>query len=251
MLSAKAYSQAYSYKEYKEAEDYSDLMTAFANDIEQVEENYLKYGYPNRKRKFDPKDREEAERHSICRPYESMLDTSVDHLMDFVPSPAEPPAIKKIYEKRINGWNDTHANRLETKIENAKQIIAWFQKQYPIILRKSFYYEDSFIYVGNGQFAKLPTNSNYDLLAKILFRDIHKVWTEDELIDELAHAKRISLETEEYYELKKTSLKRSCQLINDKVSDKNGKPTKLILYSKQSIRFDLELFHQIDRVSHR
>lgn len=246
-MGTKAYNQAYSYKEYKEAEDYSDLLTAFAHDIELVEADYRKYGYPDRKRKFDLSDNEEAYNHSITAPVERHIDIAFDHLRDWVVRPDEEAHIQKIYNKRIKGWNDSTANRVENKIENAKEIIAWFQKEYPIILRRSFYFEEKAIYVGNGNYAFLPKGSNYCYIAKILFMDIHRHWTESEIIYELALLKNITPHTKEFDDLKKVSIKRSCQLINNKVSESIGGETVLIIYSKQSVSFNLSLFRQIDR----
>lgn len=145
MLSAKAYNQAYGYREYREAKDYSDLLTAFANDLQQVESNYVLYGYPGRKKKFDSDNREQTELHSICAPVERHIDIAFEHLRDWLILPTESQAIQRIFDKRIEGWNDTYANRLENKIDNSKAIIKWFQDKYPIILRRSFYLENESI----------------------------------------------------------------------------------------------------------
>lgn len=249
MLDTKAYNQAYAYTEYKQAKDYSDLLTAFANDLSQVEVNYSLYGYPKRKRKFDLTDKKQAELHTVCRPVERHIDVAFDHLKDFSVNPNEPAIIQKIYDKRIAGWNDTHANRLECKIENSKEIIRWYQNEYGVVLRKSYYYENGSIYVGNGVYAVLPKDANYTLLAQILFREIHREWSELELLHELASLKGITTHSAEYDELYETSIKRMVQHINKKVAaaSKDDK-LKLLIYANKSVRFNLNLFKLIDRV---
>ncbi len=248
MLDSKAYGQAYGYIEYKKARDYSDLITAFANDLEQVEIDYLKYGYPKRKRKFDSSNAEEAELHKICTPNERHIDVAFDHLKDFVINPNEPVIIQKFYDFRIKSWNDTPANRLENKIENSKRIIEWFQEEYGVVLRKSYYYENCAIYVGNGNYAKLPKDANYTLIAQILFRDIHKEWKETDIIYELSLLKQITPHTAEYDQLFKTSVKRMVQHINDNVAKAANEKIKLLNHTNKTVSFNLDLFHQIDRV---
>ncbi len=250
MLSPDAYEKSYGDQKYLEARDHTDLITALAEELEDIEAEYAYRKYDKRKRSFDKNDADQSTLHATALPLEYQLDAAVKSVQSISPAPREKSLIDKTYKKHLKvGWSNTAANRLELKIRNTRRIILWFKNSYSIELRKRYWYEDSSIYIGYGKYADLPENTFTSSLAKLLFNDPRKIWLMSDLIDELAKDKNITFETREYDDIDYLLIKRCCQSINDKVSAVKGSKIKLVDCTISRVKLNTKLFHVLDRIT--
>ncbi len=250
MLSADAYEKSYGDEKYREAKDYTDLITALAGDLEDVEATYERKKYGKRKRKFEKSDHRESEFHQSALPLEYQLDTAINSVKTFIPSPQEEVFIGRVYKKCYKlGWNYTPANRLELKIRNVRRIILWFKGRYSMELRKRYWYEDGAIYIGDGKYVGLPDDTFTSAIAKILFRNPSVEWRIPDLIDEIAMEKGIALHSPEFDVVEYGLVKRCCQTINDKVSTTKGQKVRLVDCKVSRVKLNTKLFHILDRIT--
>jgi len=250
VLGPDAYRTSYSDIKYREAKDHTDLLTALAGDLQDVEDDYERFNFQTRKRTFDKNDHQEDTRHRTAGFIEQHLDSAVKSLCVFLPAPHEQETVEKIYKKhRKLGWNDTPANRLELKIRNTKRIILWFKNEYSMILRKRYWFENNSIYVGGHGHVPLPDDAFITVIAKILFKNPDKIWPIADFMDAIAKEKGIPVSSTEYDEIDYPLIKRCSQTINDKITDANKDKTKLVVCIKSQVRLDTTLFHILDRIT--
>jgi len=250
MLGADAYRTSYSDIKYREAKDHTDLLTALAGDLQDVEDDYNKFNFQTRKRTFDKNDQKENAYHQAAGLMEQHLDTAIKSLCIFLPTPHEQSTVERIYKKNKKiGWNDTSANRLELKIRNTKRIILWFKNEYSMVLRKRYWFENNSIYVGGHGHVPLPEDTFTTVVAKILFKNPDKIWPMADFMDAIAKEKDIPVSSIDYDEIDYSLVKRCSQAINDKITDANGFKTKLVVCIKSQVRLNTTLFHILDRIT--
>lgn len=248
MLNAKAYYQAFSYGDYSKAESYSDLVTLFADELDAIIEVYRFYKYDKRKRYFDPLNKDEVEKHKTARPLEYGMNAAFENLINFLPEPKEASIIQKIFKLKDNDWPDSHANNLETKINNAQKAIKILKDRHKIELRKSFYYQDDKIFVRYNGYVDLVAGTFSSALAKCLFEDIHKTWKKGELFEAISDVFGYHEESTERDEIYVKNMRRACQTINDKINNLLKNNDKLVVYSQDTVKLNMDLFHITDRV---
>ncbi len=250
MLGTDAYEKSYGDTKYLEAKDHTDLFTALAGELEDIEAEYTRRGYAKRQRKFDKSDLREATFHATARPLEYQLDSAVRSVENILPAPHEKDFVSRTYKRNQKiGWNVTHANKLELKLRNVKRIIIWFKDRYSMELRKRYWFEDNSIYVGGHGHVSLPEDTYMAIMAELLFKDPKKVWPMSDFIDAIAAKKGVTLYSTDYEAIDYPLVKRCSQALNDKIEAANGIKTKLVVCMKSRVKLNISLFHVLDRIT--
>lgn len=250
MLGTDAYEKSYSDTKYREAKDHTDLFTALAGELEDIEAEYNRRGYAKRQRTFNISDSKEATFHATARPLEYQLDSAVRSVENFLPAPHEKDFVVRTYKRSQKvGWNNTHANKLELKLRNVRRIIIWFKDRYSMELRKRYWFEDSSIYVGGYGHVPLPEDTFTALIAELLFEDPKKIWPMSDFIDAIAVRKGVTLYSTDYEAIDYLLVKRCSQAINDKIEIAKGSKTKLVVCMKSQVKLNTKLFHILDRIT--
>lgn len=249
-LNVLEYERSYSQKEYLEAEDYSDLLAILSSDYMRASERFNEFKLDKRQKSFAD-DRRQEQFHGTAKQIEVGLDSS---LRQFYAKLITPADIQLMDDKYFNikftkiTENNTPANVLRNKLTACKKFIEAFQDRRPLDFRKSYRYSNGRLSIDHTDYLTFKLNSFRDTLLEILFEDFSVRHGNLELINEIATILDLRNETINDEDALFKKLKKNCEGINERVTNKTKQKTKLIIHEKGITTLNPFAFDSTDRV---
>lgn len=244
------YERSYSQKEYLEAEDYSDLLAILSSDYIRASERFNEFKLDKRQKSFSDDIRQE-QFHGTAKQIEVGLDSS---LRQFYAKLITPVDIQFMDDKYFSlkfikdSENNTPANTLRNKLTACKKFIEAFQDRRPLDFRKSYRYGNGRLSIDHTEYVNFKLNSFRDSLLEILFKDFSVRHPNLELIDEIARNLGLRNESTADEDVLFKKLKKNCEGINQRVTNKTNRKTKLIIHEKGITTLNPFAFDSTDRV---
>lgn len=244
------YERSYSQKEYLEAEDYSDLLTILSSDYIRASVRFSEFKLDKRQKSFSD-DRRQEQFHGTAKQIEVGLDSSLRQFYAKLITPADMQLMDdKYFNLKFikNSENNTPANTLRNKLTACKKFIEAFQDRRPLDFRKSYRYNNGRLSIDHTEYITFKLNSFRDTLMEILFRDFSVRHANLELIEEIAKSLSLRNETTADEDALLNKLKKNCEGINQRVTNKTKRKTKLIIHEKGITTLNSFAFDSTDRV---
>jgi hypothetical protein len=247
-LNVEAYERIYSDQEYLDADDYSDLVTLLVNEYERSHERFYKEFKLDRRKKKIGDDEDQKVLHKLALQIEVGLDASARQFYARLQPPDQMFMNEKYFSQSFVKPNEdkSSANSLQNKFVAIRKFIKEFQNRHKLELRKSYRYKHGRLYYTPAKYVKFKQNGYPSALLDELFKDLVKVHDSEELVERIAENYPFTYARKDLDDLAK--IKRTCELINKRVSKETKNNTQLVLHNAKTTSLNPMAFDQIDRI---
>ncbi len=247
-LNTDTYEIAYSDEEYRDADDYSDLITALANEYEHCYERFYKEFKLDKRKKKIGNDDDQRTLHKIALQIEVGLDSSTRQFFAHILAPDQTFMNESYFNKDFVKADEdkSSANTLQNKFVEIRKFIDAFQNRHKLELRKSYRYMHDRLYYTPSKYVKFNQHSKPSALLEELFKNPTKLNDSYELLESITDNYPLLYLRKDLDNL--TIIKKTSESINKRVSNATKNNTKLIVHNTKTTSLNPMAFHRIDRI---
>lgn len=254
VMNERSYKIAYRSSVVSGLQDVDDLVTALVNIFEATSEDYKNYGFTKVKKSFDTNDTFIANKHETALPLLIGLNSETTEIIEQWPEPNDRKSMHDIYglEKRGKSLPSTSLNELVTKLSNVKRIVDFMKEEYPVVIRRTFFYQNNKLFIDQLKPMSFLPYSDADITLELLFKAKFKVWNHLKLEKQLIKKRPSPKNTTGLISFSKP-LKNAIEHINFRISKdySDYKDTKIIFQRAGMVGVDTTLFHASDRLNRK
>lgn len=254
IMNERAYRIAYRSPSFSQLQDPADVATALADLYLTVSEDYKRYKFHRVRKTFTSKDSAIKEKHESARILLAGLNSDSFEIIDQWPEPNDRKTMHEIYNQLRRGKPLPHTalNELNTKLSNIKRIVEYMKKQFPLVIRRTFFYQDHQLFIDSLNPVAFRPYSDPDIVLTILFRNTFKRRRHIELERLLIRKRPIPKSSDSSKSISKP-LKNAIEYINSRIGKNYNdyKDQKIVLQEGGFVGVNTSLFHVVDRLNRK
>jgi hypothetical protein len=235
-------------------QDPEDIATALADLYLTVSEDYENYKFSKVKKSFTHDELVIKKKHETALPLLVGLNSDSTEIIEQWPDLNDRNRMHEIYaqERRGKPLPDSPLNDLNTKLSNVKRIVEYMKKLYPLVIRRTFFFQDHRLFIDLLKPIQFRPYSDTDIVLTILFKNTFKTWKHLELEKLLIRKRPIPKSSDRSKSISKP-LKNAVEQINSRIGENYNeyKDQKLILQEGGLVSVNTNLFHVVDRLNRK
>ncbi|MFZ2835814.1 MAG: hypothetical protein WAZ21_00640 [Candidatus Saccharimonadales bacterium] len=253
-MNERTYKIAYRSTVVSQLQDPEDIATALADIYLTAVEDYDNYKFSKVKKTFSPEEVDIKDKHDSALTLLMGLTSDSSEIIEQWPNQNDRNRMHEIYDQERRGriLPSSPLNELNTKLSNIKKIVEYMKELYPLVIRRTFFYQDHKLFIDMLKPIPFRPYSDNDIVLTILFKRPFRVWKHIEL-QRLLIKKRPILKSNNSYRSISKPLKNAIEEINSRVGENYNeyKDQKIIIQAGGFVSVNTNLFHIVDRLNRK
>lgn len=254
VMNERTYKIAHRSSVVSDLKDPEDIATALADLYVTVSEDYNNHRFAKVRKTFTPDEIDIKNKHESALTLLMGLNSDSSEIIEQWPNQYDRTRMREIYSQDRRGRTlpKSPLNELNTKLSNVKRIVEYMKELYPLVIRRTFFYQDHKLFIDLLTPITFRAYTDVDIVLTILFKNPFRTWKHLELERQLLKKRPIPKSSDSYRSIAKP-LKNAVDEINSRISENYNeyKGQKIITQVGGFVSVNTNLFHVVDRLNRK